>query len=152
MSLDLECVDGFNSLLVVESGAVIEFVGFGGEVDAVLGELVVNLGELAPVGSLPGSSGVFVGNEANIDLFDWVLELRHKDVALGSVQEVLLVLVYADERESNALNVQVVHSWVSEEVVGVEEHSLNSGVVKSSVGVHGQVLVLIPSVANDEAA
>ena len=97
MCFNLEGIDGFNSFLVVKCGAVVEFVGFCGEIDAILGEFVVDFGELAPVGSLPCSSSVFIGYNTNIDLFDRVLELRHKDIALRSVQEVLLVLVNADE-------------------------------------------------------
>lgn len=113
---------------------------------------MVDLSELAPVSGLPGSSCVFIGNETNIDLFNGVLELRHKDIALRTVEEVLLVLVHADEREANTLNVEVVHCGMSEQVVGVQEHGLDCWVVEGAVGVDGQVLVLVPGVAHNQTA
>lgn len=39
---------------------------------------------------------------------------------------------------------------MSEEVVGVENHRLDSGVVQSAIGEDGKILILIPGVANNE--
>lgn len=41
---------------------------------------------------------------------------------------------------------------MSEEVVSVENHGLDGGIVDRAVGVYGKVLVLVPGVAHDKAA
>jgi len=114
-----------NSSLSVEpvmDAVIIELVSLGCEVNAVLGESVVDLGELAPIGSLPGSRDVLVGDNSNIDLLNWVFELVEQEISVGLVDGLLLVLVDSDEREPNALNVEIVDHGVSEEVVGVKNH------------------------------
>lgn len=55
MSGDFHGIDGGLSIEPVVNSVVVEFVGFGSEVDAILGESVVDLGELAPISSLPGA-------------------------------------------------------------------------------------------------
>ena len=56
MSGDFEGVDGWLSVEPVANSVVVEFVGLGGEVDSVLGESVVDFGELAPISGLPNAS------------------------------------------------------------------------------------------------
>jgi hypothetical protein len=136
----------------VANSVVVEFVGFSSDVDTVFGESVVDFGELAPVSGLPSSGQVFIRHNADVYLFDWVLELVHEYVIVALVDGELLIFVNADEGESNALNVKIVNHGVSEQVVGVQKHGLNGWVVNSAVCVDGEVLVLVPGVANDETA
>jgi hypothetical protein len=149
---DFHSIDGGYSFLPVVNGVVIEFVGLGSEVDSVFGEFVVDLGELAPVGCLMCATEVFVGDDTNIDLFNGVFELVHKHIGVGFVYGLYLVLVHADERESDALDVEIVNHRMSEEVVGIEDHCLDSGIVKGAIGEDGEILVLIPCVLNGQAS
>ncbi len=76
---------------------VVEFVGLGGEVDSVLGESVVDFGELAPVSCLPGTCQVLVRHYSNVDLLNRIFELVHEYVVVLFVDGDLLILVNADE-------------------------------------------------------
>ena len=134
------------------NSVVVKLVGFSSEVDAVLSESVVDFSELAPVSSLPSSGQVLIGNDTDVDLLDWELELTHKHVDAGLVDGLLLSLVNSDEREADALDVQIVDHRVSEEVVGIQNDRLDSREVKSTVGVDGEVLILVPGVPDSEAA
>jgi len=110
VSGDFELIDGWDLLAPVVNSVVVEFVGLGCEVNAILGEFVVDLRECAPVGSLPCASQVLIGNNTNVDLFNWELELIHEHVNVGLVDGLLLVLVDADQGESDSLNVELVNS------------------------------------------
>jgi hypothetical protein len=92
----------------VVNSVVIELVGLGCEVDSILGEFVVDLGECAPVGSLPCASQVLIGYNTNVDLFNREFELVHEHVYVGLVDGLLLVLVNADQGESDSLDVELV--------------------------------------------
>jgi hypothetical protein len=107
---DFELIDRGDFLAPVVNSVVVELVGLGGEVDSILGEFVVDLGECAPVGSLPCASQVLIGNNTNVDLFNWELELIHEHVNVGLVDGLLLVLVDADQGESDSLDVELVNS------------------------------------------
>lgn len=41
---------------------------------------------------------------------------------------------------------------MSEEVVGIEDHGLDSGVIKSSISEDWEILILIPRVTNNQPA
>lgn len=56
-----------------------------------------------------------------------------------------------DKREANALDVEVVNHGMGEQIVGIQNHGLDGGIVKGSIGVHGEVLVLVPGVTDSEA-
>lgn len=103
-------------------GVVEELVGLGCKVKAVLGEFVVNLGELAPVGSLISARDVLIRNNTDVDLLDGVFELIHEHIGVGLVDGLLLVLVNAHQGESDSLDVEVVDHRMSEEIVGIEDH------------------------------
>ncbi len=103
----------------VVNSVVEEFVGLSSKIDAVLGEFVVDLGELAPVSSLVSAGDVIIRNNTNIDLLNGVFELVHEHISVGLVDGLLLVLVNADQGETNALDVEIVDHGMSEEVVGV---------------------------------
>ena len=122
VSSDFHRINSGDSLLPVVNSVIKEFVGLGGEVDAVLGELVADLGELAPVGGLMLSGDVLVRDDTNVDLFNWILELVHQHIGIGLVDGLLLVLVHANEGESNSLDVEIVDHRMSEEIVGIEHH------------------------------
>jgi hypothetical protein len=150
MSSDFHGIDGSLAVLPVVNSVVIELVGLSGEVDAVLGEFMADLGKLAPVGGLPGSGYIFIRDDSNVDLLNGVFELIHEHISISLVDGLLLVLVDADEGESDSLDIEIVDHGVGEEVVGIENHGFDGGVVEGSVGVDGEVLILIPCVPNNE--
>ena len=76
---------------------VVEFVGLSSEVDSILGESVVDFGELAPVSCLPSTCQVLVRHYTNVNLLNWILELIHEYVVVLFVDGDLLILVNADE-------------------------------------------------------
>jgi hypothetical protein len=106
----------------VVNSVIKELVSLGCKIDAVLSEFVVNLGKLAPVGSLMLSRDILIRNDTNVDLFNWILELVHQHVGIGLIDGLLLILVNADQREPNTLNIEIVDHRVSEEVIGIENH------------------------------
>ena len=58
----------------------------------------------------------------------------------------------ADQGESDSLNVELVNSGRGEQVVSIEQHGFNCGVVDGSTGEDWEVLVLVPGVADCETA
>lgn len=122
MSSDLEGVNGGLSVEPVANGVVVEFIGLSSEIDAILGESVIDLGELAPISGLPCAGEILIGDDTDIDLFDGVFELIHEHVCIGLVDGLLLVSVDTDKGESDSLNVEIVNGRVSEQVIGIEHH------------------------------
>jgi hypothetical protein len=96
------------------------------------------------------SGDVFIRDNTEIDLFDGVFELIHEHIGIGLVDGLLLVLVDADKREADALDVEIVNHWMSEEIVCIENHGFDCGIVKCSIGVNREILILIPGVPNNE--
>jgi hypothetical protein len=97
VSSDFKGIDGWLSVEPVANSVVVEFVGLGCEVDTVLGESVVNFGELAPVSGLPLPGEVLVRNDSDVYLFNGVFELVHQHVGISLVNGLLLISMDADE-------------------------------------------------------
>lgn len=152
MSNNFKSINSSSAISPVESVVIKELAGCGVKIDTILSVMVSKLSTLVPVSSLPGTSGVLIRKETKVDVFTGELELVHQVAGIALVNSELLVSVNSNKSEADLLNIDVVDSRMSEDVVSIQGNRLNSRVVKSTVGVNGEVVVLVPGVSNDKTA
>lgn len=147
---NFESINSPSTFSPVESVVIEELAGCGIKIDSILGVMMSKLSALMPVSSLPSARGVLVGKETKIDVFTGELELVHQAAGVALVNRKLLISVNSNKGEANLLNVDIMNSGMSKDVVGIQRNGLNGGVVKSTLGIDGEIVILIPSVSNNK--
>ena len=122
VSSDFHCINSSLAIKPVMDSVVVELVCLSSKIYSIFGESVVYFGKLAPISSLPCTGNVFVWNNTNVDLLNWVFELVHKHISVCLVDGLLLIFMNAYQREPDSLDIQIVYHRMSEQVICVENH------------------------------
>ena len=120
--------------------------------DSILSVFVGEKTESVPVSCLPSASCVLVGEKAQVDVFSREFELIHEDAWVALVNSDLLISVDSNQGKADLLDVNVVNRGMGKDVVCVQVNGGNSGVVKSAVCVHWEVVIFVPGVSNSKTA
>ncbi len=85
--------------------------------NAILGEFMCEQSKLVPISSLPGSIGVLIRKNTEINIFAREFELIHKSAWILLINSKLLVSMNSNECETDLLNIDIMNCWMSKDIV-----------------------------------
>ena len=147
MGGDFQSINCSSFIDPVESIVIKQFTSCRIKMNTILSIFMTHKTKLVPVSCLPDSRCVLIGKKTKIDIFAGELELIHKSTGIALINSNLLISVNSNQSKSNLLNIDIMNSGMSKDVISIERNTLNVGIIESTISVNWKIVIFIPSVS-----